>query len=415
MRVIKLSSEDVEMGTEESVQEFFSKKLASTRPSGKFKLTARRISATGIEAGELLIFSYHGQLLYWARAASDRRENDGEDSALYPHYFLIDVSTIESIRGTLSELESALSLAGIFNGNIVQAQGWPIVPSAGHAEEQIVGLLSRFRSTGRATEADGVRPELLSPVAMALLQELVVRLEGGSIRVGRPETYPRYGEVHRALRLEMQGETVGQSLRRQGLEELALWTRDGGYPAVTGLIVDDQANMPAQEYFAVYGQDEFAFQWWETQVRDSIGFNWRQFLPEQSTITKAAADIEPPSPERVAALTYGILRDTELARRVKRLHGYRCQFCGSVIHLPDGSLYAEAHHIRPLGQPHSGPDVEGNVLCLCPNHHAELDYGVFAFGFNDLRTANGHDVLLEFIDYHNRNIAGSSSSNIDAT
>ena len=28
-----------------------------------------------------------------------------------------------------------------------------------------------------------------------------------------------------------------------------------------------------------------------------------------------------------------------------------------------------------LGAPHNGPDVSGNVLCLCPNHHVLVDKG----------------------------------------
>jgi putative restriction endonuclease len=37
--------------------------------------------------------------------------------------------------------------------------------------------------------------------------------------------------------------------------------------------------------------------------------------------------------------------------------------------------YAEGAHIRPLGRPHNGPDVHGNVLCLCPNCHVLFDQG----------------------------------------
>ncbi len=32
-------------------------------------------------------------------------------------------------------------------------------------------------------------------------------------------------------------------------------------------------------------------------------------------------------------------------------------------------------HIRPLRRPHDGPDDESNILCLCPNHHVEIDKG----------------------------------------
>ena len=48
--------------------------------------------------------------------------------------------------------------------------------------------------------------------------------------------------------------------------------------------------------------------------------------------------------------------------------------CGESLPSPDGP-YAEAAHIRPLGAPDDGPDVEENLLCLCPNHHKLLDNG----------------------------------------
>jgi predicted restriction endonuclease len=67
-----------------------------------------------------------------------------------------------------------------------------------------------------------------------------------------------------------------------------------------------------------------------------------------------------------------------LARQLKLLYENRCQICGESITLPNGTRYSEAHHVRPLGRPHHGPDVAGNILVLCPNHHVMLDYGVIA-------------------------------------
>jgi hypothetical protein len=51
---------------------------------------------------------------------------------------------------------------------------------------------------------------------------------------------------------------------------------------------------------------------------------------------------------------------------VKEGHDFRCQICGVRIDTPAGPR-ADAAHIRPLGQPHLGPDDASNVLCLCPN------------------------------------------------
>lgn len=120
-------------------------------------------------------------------------------------------------------------------------------------------------------------------------------------------------------------------------------------------------------------------------------------------LTPIARDIKEPSqPERIKQETYRILRDTILAREVKEKYHYRCQICGQTIILKDEKLYAEAHHIKPLGMPHNGPDVRENILCVCPNHHVLLDYGAIKL---DISFFN--EIGQEFIDYHNEHIFGN--------
>jgi hypothetical protein len=109
-------------------------------------------------------------------------------------------------------------------------------------------------------------------------------------------------------------------------------------------------------------------------------------------------------PDRVATSTWRIIRDTQLTHRIKALHGYECQFCGHTIKLSEGSRYAEAHHIQPLGAPHHGPDVMGNVVCVCPNHHAELDLGASAVNLATLRHRTGHSIEPKYVEYHNREV-----------
>jgi HNH endonuclease len=130
---------------------------------------------------------------------------------------------------------------------------------------------------------------------------------------------------------------------------------------------------------------------------------------EEIRPTPLASDVEEPSADRVATLVYRRLRDTQLARKVKLLHDHRCQICDHVIILRDGTRYAEAHHIKPLGITHSGPDIMENILCLCPNHHAELDYGVRPISLDALRLHKAHSVSQEFIDYHNRVICSDAA------
>jgi predicted restriction endonuclease len=122
------------------------------------------------------------------------------------------------------------------------------------------------------------------------------------------------------------------------------------------------------------------------------------FSSEQST--PFAVDIKEPEPTvKYLATTYRVLRDTALARRIKADNGYKCQICGGQILLSEDKPYAEAHHVKPLGSPHDGPDHLGNIVCVCPNCHVKLDYGAIEINQNIFK-----NVLPEFIQYHNENI-----------
>jgi hypothetical protein len=142
---------------------------------------------------------------------------------------------------------------------------------------------------------------------------------------------------------------------------------------------------------------------------DGIGkgvWGLREALPSTpSAIDLPAVEVSAggnEKPGRVQTVVYRILRDTELARYLKSIHSHLCQVCQSTIQLPDGIRYAEAHHIKPLGHPHDGPDVQGNILVLCPTHHAMCDLGVLRLDIGNLRMVGGHRIEQEFIDWHNR-------------
>jgi len=119
-----------------------------------------------------------------------------------------------------------------------------------------------------------------------------------------------------------------------------------------------------------------------------------------------------PAP-RTTTTVQRIVRSTFVAQGVKDIHQHRCQVCGDRIELAGGRVYAEAAHIRPLGLPHSGPDTDGNVLCLCPSDHVRFDYGalhVDATGnvvetasgavLGPLRIAPGHTPDPQHLAYH---------------
>jgi hypothetical protein len=216
-----------------------------------------------------------------------------------------------------------------------------------------------------------------------------------------PRTFISYKDVHDVLNLSLAGPTYGESLKHQGLNSLANWTATKGKPGITGLIIDRVTSMPGDGYFRLFGKTAEDFQWWAGEIQRSKQFDWSPFLPvAPAPPSPLASDLMEPA-ERQECITYRILRDTALARQVKQLNHYECQLCGHTIVLPNGSRYAEAHHIRPLGEPHNGPDIIENIICLCPNHHAELDYGARQLAVEDIRTAPRHSVSNIYIRYHN--------------
>ena len=127
-------------------------------------------------------------------------------------------------------------------------------------------------------------------------------------------------------------------------------------------------------------------------------------LPPWSSEQRSAA---PPTPKRLVGTIQRIVRSTKIADRVKEIHNYACQICGTRLETPAGP-YAEAAHIRGLGAPCTGPDVEDNILCLCPNHHVLFDSG--ALTINDdftlggrggrLRVRAEHKIGITYLAYH---------------
>lgn len=129
--------------------------------------------------------------------------------------------------------------------------------------------------------------------------------------------------------------------------------------------------------------------------------------PDASTVASSSGT-DAAAPERRTREVTRIVRDSALARRVKEASGYRCQLCGAEpIELPKGTYYAEAHHLHPLGQ--DGPDVEANMVRVCPACHVKLDYGVVTVTHETLARHSASPVGEAFVAYHNREIAASAA------
>jgi putative restriction endonuclease len=120
-------------------------------------------------------------------------------------------------------------------------------------------------------------------------------------------------------------------------------------------------------------------------------------------------------PGRTTRTSTAVDRDSEVAKSVKRIHEHACQMCDIQLVGPRGPI-ADGAHIRGLGEPHNGPDIPSNILCLCPNHHRLFDSGAIyiddnfrVFDFNGspigpLTRNKHHTVDLAFIRYHRESV-----------
>jgi len=138
--------------------------------------------------------------------------------------------------------------------------------------------------------------------------------------------------------------------------------------------------------------------------------------PETADAEERAVDLV--APDRTQTSTSRIIRNTEVVDALKEQYNYSCQMCGEKWYSGEHIGYAEGHHLPPLGRPHNGLDTKSNILC--PNCHADFDYGMLTIDPESLRihyrydaaidgaqldVADAHNPDMQFIDYHNQEIA----------
>ncbi len=144
MRIIKLSPDDIDFETSIDLDRFFTEKLLERDPVGRFNLRKGWIADKGLEVGELIIFTYHGMLVYIACSATERLEAEGLDKEKYPNYFCIDVETIRPAKGSVAQLEEELDAKRLLDRNIVQSQGWPIIDESDSRRRKLETILEEF-------------------------------------------------------------------------------------------------------------------------------------------------------------------------------------------------------------------------------------------------------------------------------
>jgi predicted HNH restriction endonuclease len=121
-------------------------------------------------------------------------------------------------------------------------------------------------------------------------------------------------------------------------------------------------------------------------------------------------------PARTQRVVDELVRDDTLVRELKSLYDSTCQLCGAQRRQGPDTLYAECHHVKPLGDPHRGPDTKPNLLVLCPNHHVDFDYGMVRVDPRSLAVTHAYDSTVHaeletrhevggtYLQYHNTTI-----------
>lgn len=161
-------------------------------------------------------------------------------------------------------------------------------------------------------------------------------------------------------------------------------------------------------------------QWLDT--RETPAFQLRDVLDvaDEGDLDGEEISADAARPETVETRISRRIRNTAIVKDLKQAYEFECQVCGTHRFRSSTDRYAEGHHIRPLGAPHDGPDVPGNILVLCPDHHADFDYGVIDIDINSLRIRHAHDddtdgkeltlhaehnLDQSHLDYHRREIS----------
>jgi putative restriction endonuclease len=155
-----------------------------------------------------------------------------------------------------------------------------------------------------------------------------------------------------------------------------------------------------EDYWQAIGKSGFPIWQYKLVAIDSV--------PSTEPLTPQGNE----QPGRRSSHAERLLRSAVIARWVKEINDFTCQFCGNRYDSPVGP-YAETAHIKPLGGKHAGPDTVENALCLCPTHHKLFDLGAFVIDddrfvvdvmagvrLGPLTEVSPHRIDIQFAAYH---------------
>jgi 5-methylcytosine-specific restriction endonuclease McrA len=221
-----------------------------------------------------------------------------------------------------------------------------------------------------------------------------------------------------------------QGLRRFYREELSIDLRE---TQARGLMHRESSVF--RDYVQGIFEAEFLpnIEYWEAQGLERF-LQWKADFYRVRNIEAVDIDIEERDseaeiefrgsdepPDRRETKVNRVIRDSALSRFLKSLYNHQCQICKFTFLLTAGRRYAETHHIRPLGRKHNGIDKETNMIVLCPNHHAMMDFGAIAIHPEQMTVISAdstypehqqplqlrsHSIDRDFLEYHLENIFG---------
>lgn len=117
-------------------------------------------------------------------------------------------------------------------------------------------------------------------------------------------------------------------------------------------------------------------------VRGKLAVAVAEDSPPVEPVPSYVDQFSVPAPaERVEVLTAALPRSAEVRRKALERAQGQCECCGKIgFTMVNGSIYLETHHVISLGN--GGPDLEWNVVAICPDDHRRAH---FAVERNDLR------------------------------
>jgi predicted restriction endonuclease len=143
---------------------------------------------------------------------------------------------------------------------------------------------------------------------------------------------------------------------------------------------------------------------------DKLQENAPPIVPSDSSSAQAGIDLY-----RWAPVGLGIYGDRRIADEVKRAHNHECQVCGVALQTPAGFRFADSFYLKSLARPHRGPDIAGNILCVCPTHRVQLELGAITIDdnldvideitgerFEQLEVNSKHRIDVDCLRYHRR-------------